>query len=70
MVEYGFYGILKEASYFTFFENETFCLTFCQKASAAEAEAEGKKASAFGRSFGLRSTPDLNIIRGEMAIPW
>ena len=40
---------------------ETFCQTFCQKASATEAEAEGKKASAFGRSFGLRSTTGSNI---------
>ena len=47
--------------YFFFFENfklQTFCQTFCLKASATEAEAEGKKASAFGRSFGLRCTPE------------
>ena len=42
---------------FSSFKHQTFCQTFCQKASATEAEAEGKKASAFGRSFGLRSTP-------------
>ena len=43
---------------FSSFKHQTFCQTFCQKASTTEAEAEGKKASAFGWSFGLRSTPD------------
>ena len=58
MVKYNFYRILKKSFILHFLNNETFCPTFCQKASAAEAEAEGKKASAFGRLFGLRSTPE------------
>ena len=52
MVKYNFYRILKKSFILHFLNNETFCPTFCQKASAAEAEAEG---------ISLRSTPDFFI---------
>ena len=51
------------------FEDQTFCQTFSPKASATEAEAEGKRASAFGRSFGLRSPPEYSAM-GSILTLW